>query len=108
MQLSGLQQLLSPTLSDRGGYRQDSSDLGRPQRKLGQWRLPAGECTPPQRGSKEGEFREREFQWSSQARAAGFDVCSAVCKWYTVHIEFKIIFFEIPGESELHGNRKVK
>uniref|UniRef100_UPI003AAE34EC sodium leak channel NALCN isoform X3 n=1 Tax=Centroberyx gerrardi TaxID=166262 RepID=UPI003AAE34EC len=41
-ELSGLQQLLSPTLSDRGGYRQDSSDLGRPQRKLGQWRLPAG------------------------------------------------------------------
>lgn len=40
--MSGLQQLLSPTLSDRGGYRQDSSDLGRPQRKLGQWRLPAG------------------------------------------------------------------
>ncbi|TKS66912.1 Sodium leak channel non-selective protein [Collichthys lucidus] len=39
---SGLQQLLSPMLSDRGGYRQDSSDLGRPQRKLGQWRLPAG------------------------------------------------------------------
>ncbi|KAM9343379.1 sodium leak channel NALCN isoform 3-T3 [Pholidichthys leucotaenia] len=34
--------LRSPTLSDRGGYRQDSSDLGRPQRKLGQWRLPAG------------------------------------------------------------------
>ncbi|KAK7882358.1 hypothetical protein WMY93_028532 [Mugilogobius chulae] len=31
-----------PTLSDRGGYRQDSSDLGKPQRKLGQWRLPAG------------------------------------------------------------------
>ncbi|KAK0141815.1 Sodium leak channel non-selective protein [Merluccius polli] len=41
-ELSGLQQLLSPTLSDRGGYRQDSSDLSRPQRKLGQWRLPAG------------------------------------------------------------------
>uniref|UniRef100_A0AAQ4PIQ4 Sodium leak channel NALCN n=1 Tax=Gasterosteus aculeatus aculeatus TaxID=481459 RepID=A0AAQ4PIQ4_GASAC len=40
-EMSGLQQLLSPTLSDRGGYRQDSSDLGRPQRKLGQWRLPA-------------------------------------------------------------------
>uniref|UniRef100_A0AAY5LCY8 Sodium leak channel NALCN n=1 Tax=Esox lucius TaxID=8010 RepID=A0AAY5LCY8_ESOLU len=38
-ELSGLQQLLSPTLSDRGGYRQDSSE--RPQRKLGQWRLPA-------------------------------------------------------------------
>uniref|UniRef100_A0A6Q2XKE2 Ion transport domain-containing protein n=1 Tax=Esox lucius TaxID=8010 RepID=A0A6Q2XKE2_ESOLU len=37
-ELSGLQQLLSPTLSDRGGYRQDSSE--RPQRKLGQWRLP--------------------------------------------------------------------
>ncbi|CAM9221665.1 unnamed protein product, partial [Lampetra planeri] len=34
-EMSGLQQLLSPTLSDRGGYRQDSSDLGRPQRKLG-------------------------------------------------------------------------
>eukprot|EP00063_Salmo_salar_P044431 XP_014019266.1 PREDICTED: sodium leak channel non-selective protein isoform X3 [Salmo salar] len=33
-------ELLSPTLSDRGGYRQDSSE--RPQRKLGQWRLPAG------------------------------------------------------------------
>lgn len=42
--MSGLQQLLSPTLSDRGGYRQDSSDMGRPQRKLGQWRLPAGVC----------------------------------------------------------------
>uniref|UniRef100_A0A3B3U087 Sodium leak channel NALCN n=1 Tax=Poecilia latipinna TaxID=48699 RepID=A0A3B3U087_9TELE len=41
-EMSGLQQLLSPTLSDRGGYRQDSTDLGRPQRKLGQWRLPAG------------------------------------------------------------------
>uniref|UniRef100_A0A8D0CPA6 Sodium leak channel NALCN n=1 Tax=Sander lucioperca TaxID=283035 RepID=A0A8D0CPA6_SANLU len=41
-EMSGLQQLLSPTLSDRGGYRQDSSDLGKPQRKLGQWRLPAG------------------------------------------------------------------
>uniref|UniRef100_A0A3B3XS12 Sodium leak channel NALCN n=1 Tax=Poecilia mexicana TaxID=48701 RepID=A0A3B3XS12_9TELE len=40
-EMSGLQQLLSPTLSDRGGYRQDSTDLGRPQRKLGQWRLPA-------------------------------------------------------------------
>uniref|UniRef100_A0A8C7D909 Sodium leak channel NALCN n=1 Tax=Oncorhynchus kisutch TaxID=8019 RepID=A0A8C7D909_ONCKI len=40
-ELSGLQQLLSPTLSDRGGYRQDSSE--RPQRKLGQWRLPAGQ-----------------------------------------------------------------
>uniref|UniRef100_A0AAY4EE97 Sodium leak channel NALCN n=1 Tax=Denticeps clupeoides TaxID=299321 RepID=A0AAY4EE97_9TELE len=38
---TGLQQLLSPTLSDRSGYRQDSSDLSRPQRKLGQWRLPA-------------------------------------------------------------------
>uniref|UniRef100_A0A3B5MKK2 Sodium leak channel NALCN n=1 Tax=Xiphophorus couchianus TaxID=32473 RepID=A0A3B5MKK2_9TELE len=38
-EMSGLQQLLSPTLSDRGGYRQDSTDLGRPQRKLGQWRL---------------------------------------------------------------------
>ncbi|XP_055726919.1 sodium leak channel non-selective protein isoform X3 [Salvelinus fontinalis] len=33
-------EMLSPTLSDRGGYRQDSSE--RPQRKLGQWRLPAG------------------------------------------------------------------
>uniref|UniRef100_A0A3Q1HJT1 Sodium leak channel NALCN n=1 Tax=Anabas testudineus TaxID=64144 RepID=A0A3Q1HJT1_ANATE len=43
-EMSGLQQLLSPTLSDRGGYRQDSSDMGRPQRKLGQWRLPAGVC----------------------------------------------------------------
>ncbi|MEQ2283606.1 hypothetical protein AMECASPLE_013142 [Ameca splendens] len=41
-EMSDLQQLLSPTLSDRGGYRQDSADLGRPQRKLGQWRLPAG------------------------------------------------------------------
>ncbi|XP_062389409.1 sodium leak channel non-selective protein [Sardina pilchardus] len=39
---SGLQTLLSPTLSDRSGYRQDSSDLSRPQRKLGQWRLSAG------------------------------------------------------------------
>uniref|UniRef100_A0A3Q3IHB4 Sodium leak channel NALCN n=1 Tax=Monopterus albus TaxID=43700 RepID=A0A3Q3IHB4_MONAL len=41
-EMSGPQQLLSPTLSDRGGYRQDSTDMGRPQRKLGQWRLPAG------------------------------------------------------------------
>ncbi|XP_016408953.1 sodium leak channel non-selective protein-like [Sinocyclocheilus rhinocerous] len=39
-QNSGLQTLLSPTLSDRSRYRQDSAD--RPQRKLGQWRLPAG------------------------------------------------------------------
>ncbi|KAI4903016.1 hypothetical protein NFI96_010056 [Prochilodus magdalenae] len=39
-QNSGLQTLLSPTLSDRSGYRQDSGD--RPQRKLGQWRLPTG------------------------------------------------------------------
>uniref|UniRef100_A0A671QAW2 Sodium leak channel NALCN n=1 Tax=Sinocyclocheilus anshuiensis TaxID=1608454 RepID=A0A671QAW2_9TELE len=38
---SGLQTLLSPTLSDRNRYRQDSAD--RPQRKLGQWRLPAGQ-----------------------------------------------------------------
>ncbi|GAA6099858.1 sodium leak channel non-selective protein isoform X2 [Tachysurus ichikawai] len=37
---SGLQTLLSPTLSDRSSYRQDSTD--RPQRKLGQWRLPTG------------------------------------------------------------------
>ncbi|KAG9349573.1 hypothetical protein JZ751_028021, partial [Albula glossodonta] len=41
-QISSLQQLLSPTLSDRGSYRQDSTDIGKPQRKLGQWRLPAG------------------------------------------------------------------
>ncbi|KAJ8256072.1 hypothetical protein COCON_G00199360 [Conger conger] len=40
-QIGSLQQLLSPTLSDRGGYRQDSTDT-KPQRKLGQWRLPAG------------------------------------------------------------------
>uniref|UniRef100_A0A8C1IMI9 Sodium leak channel NALCN n=1 Tax=Cyprinus carpio TaxID=7962 RepID=A0A8C1IMI9_CYPCA len=39
---SGLQTLLSPTLSDRSGYRQDSAD--RPQRKLGQWRLPSCVC----------------------------------------------------------------
>lgn len=40
-QNSGLQTLLSPTLSDRSSYRQDSAD--RPQRKLGQWRLPTGQ-----------------------------------------------------------------
>ncbi|MBN3307631.1 NALCN protein, partial [Amia calva] len=39
---SSQQQLLSPTLSDRGGYRQDSTEMGKPQRKFGQWRLPAG------------------------------------------------------------------
>ncbi|XP_033929966.1 sodium leak channel non-selective protein-like, partial [Melopsittacus undulatus] len=38
---SSQQQLLSPTLSDRGGYRQDSGDAGKPQRKFGQWRLPS-------------------------------------------------------------------
>uniref|UniRef100_A0A452HR28 Sodium leak channel NALCN n=1 Tax=Gopherus agassizii TaxID=38772 RepID=A0A452HR28_9SAUR len=38
---SSQQQLLSPTLSDRGGYRQDSTDGGKPQRKFGQWRLPS-------------------------------------------------------------------
>ncbi|XP_010288600.1 PREDICTED: sodium leak channel non-selective protein, partial [Phaethon lepturus] len=38
---SSQQQLLSPTLSDRGGYRQDSADAGKPQRKFGQWRLPS-------------------------------------------------------------------
>lgn len=42
IQTSNEQQLLSPTLSDRGGYRQDSGDGGKPQRKLGQWRLPSG------------------------------------------------------------------
>uniref|UniRef100_A0A3P9MAC3 Sodium leak channel NALCN n=1 Tax=Oryzias latipes TaxID=8090 RepID=A0A3P9MAC3_ORYLA len=51
-EMSGLQQLLSPTLSDRGGYRQDSTELGRPQRKLGQWRLPAGK----KKKTKHGEF----------------------------------------------------
>uniref|UniRef100_A0A3P9I8F3 Sodium leak channel NALCN n=1 Tax=Oryzias latipes TaxID=8090 RepID=A0A3P9I8F3_ORYLA len=50
-EMSGLQQLLSPTLSDRGGYRQDSTELGRPQRKLGQWRLPA-----KKKKTKYGEF----------------------------------------------------
>uniref|UniRef100_A0A3B4C412 Sodium leak channel NALCN n=1 Tax=Pygocentrus nattereri TaxID=42514 RepID=A0A3B4C412_PYGNA len=40
---SGLQTLLSPTLSDRSGFRQDSGD--RPQRKLGQWRLPTGQIS---------------------------------------------------------------
>uniref|UniRef100_A0A669F5C6 Sodium leak channel NALCN n=1 Tax=Oreochromis niloticus TaxID=8128 RepID=A0A669F5C6_ORENI len=49
-EMSGFQQLRSPTLSDRGGYRQDSSDLGRPQRKLGQWRLPAGVSTSQDSG----------------------------------------------------------
>ncbi|KAI1241766.1 hypothetical protein IHE44_0005256 [Lamprotornis superbus] len=40
---SSQQQLLSPTLSDRGGYRQDTGDAGRhcPQRKIGQWCLPS-------------------------------------------------------------------
>ncbi|KAH0624523.1 hypothetical protein JD844_032093 [Phrynosoma platyrhinos] len=38
---SSQQQLLSPTLSDRGGYRQDSTEGGKPQRKFGQWRLPS-------------------------------------------------------------------
>ncbi|RMC06780.1 hypothetical protein DUI87_16226 [Hirundo rustica rustica] len=38
---SSQQQLLSPTLSDRGGYRQDTGDAGKPQRKFGQWRLPS-------------------------------------------------------------------
>lgn len=42
VQTSSQQQLLSPTLSDRGGYRQDSGDAGKPQRKFGQWRLPSG------------------------------------------------------------------
>ncbi|MBN3291680.1 NALCN protein, partial [Polypterus senegalus] len=39
---SSQQQLLSPTLSERGGHRQDSTEMGKPQRKFGQWRLPAG------------------------------------------------------------------
>lgn len=43
-QTSSQQQLLSPTLSDRGGSRQDSADPGKPQRKIGQWRLPSGVC----------------------------------------------------------------
>lgn len=42
VQTSSQQQLLSPTLSDRGGYRQDSTEAGKPQRKFGQWRLPSG------------------------------------------------------------------
>nr|XP_020754233.1 sodium leak channel non-selective protein [Odocoileus virginianus texanus] len=38
---SSQQQLLSPTLSDRGGGRQDAAEAGKPQRKFGQWRLPS-------------------------------------------------------------------
>uniref|UniRef100_A0A8D1WC97 Sodium leak channel NALCN n=1 Tax=Sus scrofa TaxID=9823 RepID=A0A8D1WC97_PIG len=38
---SSQQQLLSPTLSDRGGSRQDAAEAGKPQRKFGQWRLPS-------------------------------------------------------------------
>ncbi|XP_058885039.1 sodium leak channel non-selective protein isoform X1 [Acipenser ruthenus] len=38
---SNPQQLLSPTLSDSGGHRQDSAEMEKPQRKFGQWRLPA-------------------------------------------------------------------
>ncbi|CAH6821576.1 Nalcn [Phodopus roborovskii] len=38
---SSQQQLLSPTLSDRGGSRQGATDPGKPQRKFGQWRLPS-------------------------------------------------------------------
>lgn len=34
IQTSSQQQLLSPTLSDRGGYRQDSADAGKPQWKI--------------------------------------------------------------------------
>lgn len=42
-QTSSQQQLLSPTLSDRGGYRQDPGDAGRqcPKRKIGLWHLPS-------------------------------------------------------------------
>ena len=42
LQSSSQQQLLSPTLSDRGGGRQDAAEAGKPQRKFGQWRLPSG------------------------------------------------------------------
>ena len=42
LQSSSQQQLLSPTLSDRGGGRQDATEAGKPQRKFGQWRLPSG------------------------------------------------------------------
>uniref|UniRef100_A0A3Q2QJN4 Sodium leak channel NALCN n=1 Tax=Fundulus heteroclitus TaxID=8078 RepID=A0A3Q2QJN4_FUNHE len=69
-EMSGLQQLLSPTLSDRGGYRQDSTDLGRPQRKLGQWRLPAG-----------------SFASVFSLRASRTSVKSIVCKMNPVNDE---------------------
>ncbi|RXM37240.1 Sodium leak channel non-selective protein [Acipenser ruthenus] len=34
-------QQFSPTLSDSDGHRQDSAEMEKPQRKFGQWRLPA-------------------------------------------------------------------
>nr|DBA33104.1 TPA: hypothetical protein GDO54_000834 [Pyxicephalus adspersus] len=38
---SSQQQLLSPTLSDRGSYRQDSIEAGKRLRRFGQWHLPS-------------------------------------------------------------------
>ncbi|XP_071779648.2 sodium leak channel NALCN isoform X3 [Centroberyx gerrardi] len=88
-ELSGLQQLLSPTLSDRGGYRQDSSDLGRPQRKLGQWRLPAGRSHSShweqQTGVRSGQGR---FElWCVCVLLGRTSVKSIVCKMNPVNDE---------------------
>ncbi|XP_058438726.1 sodium leak channel NALCN isoform X5 [Marmota monax] len=45
---SSQQQLLSPTLSDRGGSRQDASEAEKPQRKVGQWCRPSDPSLPSQ------------------------------------------------------------
>uniref|UniRef100_A0A8C1Y9W2 Sodium leak channel NALCN n=1 Tax=Cyprinus carpio TaxID=7962 RepID=A0A8C1Y9W2_CYPCA len=85
---SGLQTLLSPTLSDRSGYRQDSAD--RPQRKLGQWRLPAGQhqtlyCFYPERLTNEVQlglytFGHKHNFWRTSVK-------SMVCKMNPVSDE---------------------
>uniref|UniRef100_A0A8B9HL36 Sodium leak channel, non-selective n=1 Tax=Astyanax mexicanus TaxID=7994 RepID=A0A8B9HL36_ASTMX len=76
---SGLQTLLSPTLSDRSGYRQDSAD--RPQRKLGQWRL-----LPSAAGEKMG-YKLVKFLYLSSSSSGRTSVKSMVCKMNPVSDE---------------------
>uniref|UniRef100_A0AAR2LNY6 Sodium leak channel NALCN n=1 Tax=Pygocentrus nattereri TaxID=42514 RepID=A0AAR2LNY6_PYGNA len=74
---SGLQTLLSPTLSDRSGFRQDSGD--RPQRKLGQWRLPTGQISH--------KNTHRSFSSSNEYFGGRTSVKSMVCKMNPVSDE---------------------
>lgn len=75
-QTSSQQQLLSPTLSDRGA--RPDAEAGKPQRKFGQWRLPSGRCPAPSPGRLRpypDGCAPRVECWISEFRCASPGVC---------------------------------